>query len=131
MSGAVTHNSVNVDEARTVGNAIMASMTGCSVESFSLRKRDKAITMADKTAVKIDNKEVIIDSQLLFQHIVSCAQCIGDDIAPVLKYELCSQPPALFDNDGLMRKAVKSALADAIWKLCEMKYYYPQVKALT
>ena len=74
----------------------MASMTHCNVESFLFRKRDKATTMASKTAVKIYYEKVTIDPKLLFQHLLTCAQCSEDDNASVLKYELCSQPPALF-----------------------------------
>ena len=38
-----------------------------------------------------------------------------EDRETIFRYELCFHPPALFEANGLMRKANKPALADAIW----------------
>lgn len=35
----------------------------------------------------------------------------------MFQYELCSYPPALFDNKCTLRLANKASLADALWKL--------------
>ena len=37
-------------------------------------------------------------------------------MAKVFQYELCSYPPALFENKCTPREASKATLADALWK---------------
>ena len=39
--------------------------------------------------------------------------------AEIFKYELCSQPSALFEPSGLLREAKKPVLADVIWTDCD------------
>ena len=53
-----------------------------------------------------------IDPQLLFQRLVT-AGTRNDNLAEVFEYELCSFPPALFEN----RTTPRASLADALWKL--------------
>ena len=38
----------------------------------------------------------------------------------VFKYEICSYPPAIFENHLLLRDPQKPVLADAIWTLANM-----------
>ena len=38
------------------------------------------------------------------------------NLAEVFQYEMCSYPPALFENKFTHREASKATLADALWK---------------
>lgn len=39
-----------------------------------------------------------------------------EDTSKLLRYELCSHPPALFDSSFLPLKTNKAVLADVLWK---------------
>ena len=77
----------------------------------------KAVTLDAAQQVKVDDDVIKIDPQLLFQRLSAAAQRFIDDIPDVFRYELCGVPASLFDSSGLIRKAQKSLLADAIWSL--------------
>ena len=64
----------------------------------------------------MDGTAVRLDPQLLYQRLVVAAKAIVD-IESVFKYELCSYPPALFDNHLLLREPQKPVLANNIWAL--------------
>ena len=57
-----------------------------------------------------------LDPLLIFQHLVVAAKEL-DDVEGVFKYELCSHPPAIFEDHFLLRDPQKTVLADAIWIL--------------
>jgi hypothetical protein len=115
-SGITAHSMVNVDDAEQIGVRILESMTGQKVFEYSFKKKNEAVTLASKTAVKIQGELVQIDPQLLFQRLVTAgAQC--GDLPNLFKYELCSYPPALFESSGVHIPAKKPVLADAIWSL--------------
>ncbi len=54
VSGLVAHESVNVNDAKEVGQSILKSMIGKSVTSISFERKIQAVTLASKAAVKID-----------------------------------------------------------------------------
>ncbi|KAJ8416228.1 hypothetical protein AAFF_G00382500 [Aldrovandia affinis] len=115
-TGVHAHPSVNVDKAKAVGNTILVSMDGQTTAEYTSKKRDQAITMSTKSSVKIDGEAVQMDLQLLFQQLTIAAKA-SQDLASVVKYELCSHPSALFDISLLLRQPQKPVLADAIWAL--------------
>lgn len=118
VSGLVAHESVNVDDAKEVGQLILKSMIGKSVTSISFVRKKEAVTLASKAAVKIDGECVQVDPQLLFQRLSLIAMNgSNEDPASFFKYELCTYPAALFDRSSLPWEANKPALADALWKL--------------
>lgn len=100
----------------SIGNAILTSMEGLTTTEYTFKKRDQAITMASKSAVKIGDEVVQVDPQLLFQRLTVAARA-SQDLALVFKYKLCSHPAALFDSSLLLRQPQKQQLADAIWAL--------------
>ena len=118
VSGLTAHDSVNVDEAKEVGELILKSMVGKRVTSVSFEKKKQAVTLATKTAVKIDDECVQVDPQLIFQRLSLIAtNGSNEDPASFFKYELCTHPAALFDDTSLPWEANKPALANALWKL--------------
>ncbi|XP_030845465.1 uncharacterized protein LOC115925532 [Strongylocentrotus purpuratus] len=104
---------VNVDSAKTVGTAILTNMDGQIAADYTFKRKDQAITLALKSAVKIDGESVQVDPQLLFQRLTIAAKAT-EALESVFKYELCSYPPTLFDSSLLFRQPHKPVLADAI-----------------
>ena len=120
VTGVNAHESVNADDAKTVGQLILDSMVGQSVRDISFQRKRQAVTLAVKTAVKVDDESVQIDPQLLFQKpSLIATNGTYDNPASVFKYELCSHPPALFDAYSLPWTANKPSLAEALWKVVE------------
>lgn len=114
MNGVHGDSAVNVDKARIIGEKVIASMTGRSATEYSFKKSAQAITLAKKSAVRIDNEQVEIDPQLLFQRLI-LASNTSEDLPTIFRYELSSYPTSLFDSALMLRQANKPALADAIW----------------
>ena len=115
-AGVNAHSTVNVDSAKDVGSALLASMEGKTVAEHTFKRNDQAVTLDTKPAVKIDGATVQVDPQLLFQRLKVAAKAI-DNLEAVFKYELCSYPPALFDSSLLLREPQKPMLTNAIWAL--------------
>ncbi|KAK3730133.1 hypothetical protein QZH41_004828 [Actinostola sp. cb2023] len=117
-TGVVADNAVNVDKSKEVGNKILSSMVGKNAYEYSFKKKDQAVTLGSKTAVRINDDTVQVDPQLLFQRLsVIATGGRYEDPRSLFRYEMCSFPSSLFDSSGLPRQANKPALADAIWGL--------------
>ena len=114
MSTGVVADSC-VHDATHIGNQILQSMAGHNVLQYSFRKKMQAINLTHKNIVKIASENVQIDPQLLFQRLVIAGERT-ENLSELLKYELCSYAPALFENPMSLHYANKAVLADA---LCE------------
>ncbi|RUM44712.1 MAG: hypothetical protein DSY80_04115, partial [Desulfocapsa sp.] len=119
-NGMVAQEGVNVERSREVGEHILASMVGESVDNFTFRKVDQAVTLGSKTVVKIKGESVKVDPQLLFKRLILVGER-QEDLPSLFKYELCTHPPALFESASLPLQANKAVLADALWKAVEIK----------
>ena len=53
-------SSVNVDNAKEIGEKILASMTGRSPSDHTFKKVDQAKTLASMSTVKIDSERAIV-----------------------------------------------------------------------
>ena len=60
---------VNVDNAEVFGNNILAKMVGEKVQGFSFKRKDQAVTLASKSAVKVNGEPYQFDPQVLFQRL--------------------------------------------------------------
>ena len=118
VSGLVAGEQVNADDAKRVGQLILDSMVGKDIYTYSFRQNMQAVTIGAKAAIKVNEEQVQVDPQLLFQRlsIMAVNGCI-DDPASVFQYELCTHPAALFDQWSMPREADKPVLADAIWNI--------------
>ena len=124
VSGLVAHESINVDDAKEVGQLIVKSMIGKSVTSVSFEPKKEAVTLASKAAVKIDGECVQVDPQLLFQRLSLIAMNgSNEDTASFFKYELCTYPAAPFDCSYLPWEENKPPLADVFWKLMKLNHF--------
>ena len=74
-------------------------------------RRAKTMTM-QVTANK--NQQTIIDPELLFQRLLIIAESSLIDLNDMMSCELCAYPTSLFESPGLLHRADKSKLVDAI-----------------
>ena len=114
-NGMTAPAGVNVEKSKEVGEKILSSMVGKSVEAFTFRKAEQAVTLASRTTVKVCGTTVTVDPQLLFQRLVMVRDRY-QDVPSLFKYELCSYPPALFEKSCLPLQPNKATLAETLWK---------------
>ena len=62
-TGVHASTTINVDAAKDVGDAILASMEGVSAAEYIFKRKNQAITLNTKCEVKIDGVAVQIDPQ--------------------------------------------------------------------
>ena len=110
--------SVNVENAKAIGECILEKMEGQKLSDFTFKRKDQAVTLATKNAVKVDGESIQVDTQLLFERLVIAAKT---DLESALTYELCTFPKALFETPELLLEAQKSTLADSIWSAVNPK----------
>ena len=91
-NGVHAQASVNVEKAKTIGETIIEKMIGVKVSDYSFKRKDQAVTLASKAAVKVDGESIQVDPMLLFQRLTLAAK---SDLENALKYELCTFPPAV------------------------------------
>ena len=82
--------------------------------SFSQRRSDKIKSMASEASVKVSTAEITIDQTLPFQRLYVVASPSDVDIEEVMKYELQTFPPSLFETATVLRKPNKPQLAKAL-----------------
>jgi len=116
-TGLVAEESVNVADAKNVGDKILASMVGHSVAEYKFSQRNQVKTLASAVHVKAASGERIeMDPQRLYQRLLVTG--MNDiSLSELFKYELCSFPPSLFDNHMCMRTGNKAELIHHLLKL--------------
>ena len=108
-TGMIGDPTVNFDEALAVGKQSIAKMIGQNYNDLTLGRNSKVKSLAStNNTIKVHDKEIVINPYILFNRI-SCVLNTSEDLAFHLTYELCPDPPSLFDN-GQMRKSNKSNL---------------------
>ena len=60
-SGMHAQATVNADNAIEVGSRILNQIDGISSADYTFKKKDQAITMASKNAVKVDGENIEVD----------------------------------------------------------------------
>ena len=66
ITGVVAKEGVNVHEFESVGTAIIETMIGKPIFGTSLKRKDRARTLADQSTIKVA-KDRVIQPDLLFQ----------------------------------------------------------------
>lgn len=72
-------------------------------------KRQNLSTFGSMSQISLSNKNIKIDSEILFRRLLSVAQTREDDMKFILKHELNIYPLALFSDQGGMRKRKKKS----------------------
>ena len=114
-NGITAHPWVDLDNSKEKGEHIIQMMVGKSADDFTFRRINQAITLADKSAIKIRGEEIKVDPQFIFQRLATVGERT-EELASIFKYELCTYPPALFDSSGLPLEANKAVLGGELWK---------------
>ena len=93
-------------------------------------KKKMVMTFLDmkKTLPNDKDRKLIIDTEVLFRQFLGMAQSRDVDLKYVLSHELAAVPPALFHDDGKMRKTNKADLSQKLESNCsEILTSLPQI----
>lgn len=102
-TGVSADSNVNVDISRELGVKILSCMDGKKVDEISFKRKDQAIVLSAKLAIKVDDDIITVDSQLLFQRLLAAANGMYVNQAEIFTYELCNHPSSIFEVNGFMR----------------------------
>jgi hypothetical protein len=108
---------VNVYEASKVGSKILQQINGSKINEFVFKKSNQVVTLSCKSSVKVNEKDINVNPQMLFHRLVAAFRNLFQDISDLFTYERCGCPPSMFESSGLIRSAHTSQLADSIWTL--------------
>ena len=119
MTGVNAGISVDVDNAKAIGDKIMNSMTNQSVIHYTFKRKDQATTLLKaSSSVRVGDDQVQIDPELLFQRLIVTPKS-AEEKEEMFRFELCTHPTSLFDEKLMLREAQKSVLGDALWSQLE------------
>lgn len=92
-----------------------------SVKFWNPIPRSKIRTFANmRKPFSVDKtSKLMLDSEVLFRRLLAVANNRDIDMKEVLQHELASVPPALFHDDGSMRKTNKAELAKKLESLTD------------
>ena len=117
-TGLVANDSVNADEAQKVRMKILDSMVGQSVAEYKFSQINQVKTLATTTHVKTSSGDQIeMDPQRLYQRLLLTGLNVDVPLRDLFQYEMCSFPPALFDNHVRMRIGDKSEIFHHLLKI--------------
>ena len=71
-TGVLSVGSVNVYEAKEIGNKIIQKISGSSIEDFTARKKDQCILMTAKSNPGAKRKASILTQIYFFKELLSC-----------------------------------------------------------
>ena len=115
INGVVADMNVNVDDCFKIGSALIKKMEHQSIFKFSFKRSDKVKNLStDAVSTKND---IIIDPSLLFQRFLVVSNSTPIKINEVVKFELCSYAPAIFESLEVLRKANKPQITEEIVKM--------------
>ena len=116
INGVVADKNVNVDDCFKIGSALInKKMEHQSIFKFSFKRSDKVKNLStDAVSTKND---IIIDPSLLFQRFLVVSNSTPIKINEVVKFEVCSYPPAIFESLEVLRKANKPQITEEIVKM--------------
>ena len=80
-------DTVNAENPKAVGTAIVNEMVGKNVIEHSFKKKNQIVNMASNNAIKVSNELVSIDPQVLFQRLVTAGMS-NEQLPKVFQYEL-------------------------------------------
>ena len=87
VTGIAATKEVNVCDVKQIGQRILTSMTGKSVDEYAFKKKDQIVPMGVSTSVTIEQEHVHVDPQLLFQTLLTVARATENDLMAAFRYE--------------------------------------------
>ena len=115
--GVRASSSVNADDDKSVRETILKDMEEKDIDKYVFRRKEKAVTMADKSSMVIDSERVMVDPALIFQRVAAVAGTSGSDLNEVLSSELFSFPPSIFSSFEVVGITDKASLIIALIKI--------------
>ncbi len=117
VDGIVSNPSCNSYLAESVGSKIIKKLEGNGSSDYVFKKKDQVIVMNSKNTIQIDDDNVQIDPEILFQRLLFIQNNRDKDaVEAILQYELTQRPPVFFDENGFLRDGNQSAISDILWK---------------
>ena len=104
VNGIVAEPDVNVHDFESVGNKIIEDIIRKSAFTYKFKRKDRAKTLENISAVKIAPDRTI-DPALLFQYFLVVSMSGDLSLEEVLTYELSPYLPVLFETRNILRKA--------------------------
>ena len=104
-------------------------MTEKNVLEVVIRKKDLAVTLATKLAVRVNDEPIIVDPLVLFQCLLKIAQSTPETMPSLFKYELtnlpvpCSTPVDYHDRHQSQHLQNISGHRQKRRPLCQMKTF--------
>ena len=120
VTGVRASSSLNVDDAKSKGEKILKDMEAKSVGKYVFRRKEKAVTMTEKSSAVIDSEREIVEPALIFRRLAAVAKTSGSDLNKVLSFKLCTFPPSLFSSFEVLKTADKASLTNALMKIEEI-----------
>ena len=104
---------INCDDVEKVGKGIHETLDNKTFIQSSLKRKDQITTLEClNVGVNIEKEKVYVHPTILFSRLLVIMER-EDDVKKYFAYELTPIPTSLF-QDGMMRKATKSMLANFI-----------------
>lgn len=117
VDGIVSNAHCNPYLAESVGCAIINKLEKNGSSDYVFKKKDQVVVMNSKNTIEIDDENVQIDPEVLFQRLLFIQNNRNkDELERILQYELTQRPPVFFDENGFLRDGNESALSDILWK---------------
>ena len=110
-TGIIVNKDINVVEAVQIGKKIHQDLDGTEFNDIKFVKTKQAKTFMTMTKpVRVEKGDIFMLSNELFQHLISTVCITGPSDDSVFTYGLAPVAPAMFYDDGTMRKNAKSLL---------------------
>ena len=119
-TGVIASSDVNVDSSSDIGNEIVQKNMNKCLSEISLKKKDQAKTFAImRKSVEVGGKKIRLSSEQLSQRLLASATRDMCSMEDVFSYELAAVAPALFLDNGMMRKNNMAELINALLSTIE------------
>ena len=103
-TGTIASADVNVDSAVDIGKTIISKLRNKSLSEISLKQKHKSTFAVMRKSITVNGTELKLSSEQLSNRLLASAK--RDDVLmeDVFSYELFPVAPALFMDNGMMRK---------------------------
>eukprot|EP00116_Pleurobrachia_bachei_P000877 sb/3461139/ len=135
-TGEIFSEKVTVYDALNHGQKVIRKLSGTLVKDYSFTRTDQTVTMAapgtTKAPAAFKKKAVNQEEELhLYQRFITFSVTDkGSQALPiedVLRHELVTFPPSLFDARDMMRPATKSELVGELVSMCDDGVVGPEI----
>lgn len=114
--GLVANDSVNCNDAESIGKPIQEKLDGVLMSEASIKRKEQAVTLANlKPHEKIGEEKVFIDPTFLLSRFLIMFQRYKE-VDQFFGYKISPSPMSLFDKLQMMRKPSSHHYANILLK---------------